>query len=499
MTSKILKSVVIAAIALAISVGVAAGQTSLITFWRRVGDALIPTRTDYTIGSPTSRISKIWLSDLDSTTGSIGSLAISGAVQGPLVVGGTATTTIKGDGTRSTFGGDIQTANNFIMPDNGSIIFNGPLGFGYFGYTSGGNTVELSLETATTTFSLVSAAGGFSAHLDPNAITDSRTFTFPDASGTFALAESIIEVAQGGTGTTTRQGAINILTDVAGATAEHVLTKDTATGNAIFKAVAGGGLNVQIFNTSGTWTKPSAGTIAFIQAWGAGGAGGRDGSANRGAGGGGGGYIERWILLSSLPETVSVVVGAGGPSLPSGANNSGAAGGNTTFGSFVTAYGGGGGGGNLGVQPGGGGGGGMVSAGVTATSGTGGNGGQPRSSTIGNGGDPGGINFDGGGGGGSGGAVGGSGGMATFGGGGGGGGGATEGGSGGGSVYGGGGGGGASGFATGGVGGVSLFGGNGGSGGYDGVSGSQPGGGGGGATGGTSGAGGDGRVIVTVF
>jgi hypothetical protein len=38
-----------------------------------------------------------------------------------------------------------------------------------------------------------------------------------------------------------RQTSLNNLTDVSGATNEHVLTKDTATGNVIFKASAGGG------------------------------------------------------------------------------------------------------------------------------------------------------------------------------------------------------------------------------------------------------------------
>ena len=50
-----------------------------------------------------------------------------------------------------------------------------------------------------------------------------------------------IAIANGGTGQETAQAAIDALTAVAGATDEHVLTKDTATGNAIFKAAGGGG------------------------------------------------------------------------------------------------------------------------------------------------------------------------------------------------------------------------------------------------------------------
>lgn len=50
-----------------------------------------------------------------------------------------------------------------------------------------------------------------------------------------------VAVADGGTGASTAQAAINTLSAVSAATNEHVLTKDTATGNATFKAPAGGG------------------------------------------------------------------------------------------------------------------------------------------------------------------------------------------------------------------------------------------------------------------
>ena len=58
---------------------------------------------------------------------------------------------------------------------------------------------------------------------------------YADLSGT-------LPIGNGGTGQTTAQLAINALTAVAAATNEHVLTKDTATGNAIFKVSAGGGV-----------------------------------------------------------------------------------------------------------------------------------------------------------------------------------------------------------------------------------------------------------------
>lgn len=78
---------------------------------------------------------------------------------------------------------------------------------------------------------------------------------------------SPVAIANGGTGQGTAQAAIDALTAVSGATNEHVLTKDTVTGNAVFKAaVAGSGdtfvsrgdINandyvLENFTTNGTW------------------------------------------------------------------------------------------------------------------------------------------------------------------------------------------------------------------------------------------------------
>lgn len=58
-----------------------------------------------------------------------------------------------------------------------------------------------------------------------------------------ANVQGVLPITKGGTGQITAQLAINALSSVSGATNEHVLTKDTATGNATFKAVATGHTN----------------------------------------------------------------------------------------------------------------------------------------------------------------------------------------------------------------------------------------------------------------
>lgn len=229
--------------------------------------------------------------------------------------------------------------------------------------------------------------------------------------------------------------------------------------------------DIQTFNSSGTWTKPSTGTFAYIQCWGGGGGGGSNKSTSGIVGGGGGGsYKERWVAIASLGGTETVTVGAGGTgaNAASAGTANGVNGGNTSFGSWATANGGTGGGGTL--NGGAGGGWAATATAATATNDTLGQG-------TGGAGADGGISYFGGGGGAT----------TTF--------------TGGKSIYGGGGGGGGGTSA----GGTSQFGGGGGAGinGGTGTAGTAPGGGGGGAgtnnTTNTAGAGAAGRVIVSVF
>lgn len=71
-----------------------------------------------------------------------------------------------------------------------------------------------------------------------------------DAANLITIAiTSPLPVANGGTNQITNQAAIDALSNVGPATNEHVLTKDTATGNAIYKAGGGGGGAALIMKT----------------------------------------------------------------------------------------------------------------------------------------------------------------------------------------------------------------------------------------------------------
>jgi hypothetical protein len=79
----------------------------------------------------------------------------------------------------------------------------------------------------------------------------------------------------------------------------------------------GAGVDVQLFTTSGTWTKPSGCRSVQIVCIGAGGGGGSghahaSGNKGGGGGGGGGGITELTYRAVALPGSLTVTVGTGG-------------------------------------------------------------------------------------------------------------------------------------------------------------------------------------------
>ena len=96
------------------------------------------------------------------------------------------------------------------------------------------------------------------------------------------------------------------------------------------------GASVTVFTASGTWTKPSSGTMVYVEMWG-GGAGGERSLSGNGLGGGGGAFRWHLVPMSALSATVAVTVGAGGIGDNGVVDNTN--GGNSSFGS-ISANGG---------------------------------------------------------------------------------------------------------------------------------------------------------------
>lgn len=140
------------------------------------------------IGSSSARVGKIWTTDLDSTTANIGTLTISSLATSPLLVGGSATTTIYGDGTQSVFGGGIRATNT-------SAFMGGNVGIGTSTpqttlHVVGSSTISngLTLGGLTNTLIWADSTGKLIATTTASGITSLNSST--SSTQTFALASS---------------------------------------------------------------------------------------------------------------------------------------------------------------------------------------------------------------------------------------------------------------------------------------------------------------------
>lgn len=106
-----------------------------------------------------------------------------------------------------------------------------------------------------------------------------------------------------------------------------------------------GGVDVQAFTASGTWTKPANAILSYGRCVGGGGGGGGApttgvGEASVGAGGGSGVYAEVFIDAELLASTVPVTIGAGGAAGAATGNVAAGTGGTTSWGAVLSAAGG---------------------------------------------------------------------------------------------------------------------------------------------------------------
>ena len=157
----------------------------------------------------------------------------------------------------------------FSQPTVSALVCTGNL----YGGTGASNNLELSSTTSATKGKVLSDSnmdlvsgkeyqiGGVPV-LSSNTLGSGVANSSLESVGTLDTGTweaDVIEIGFGGTGSATQQGAINSLTNVSAATNEHVLTKDTATGNAVFKVIPSTGGDVSkvgtpVNNQLGVWT-----------------------------------------------------------------------------------------------------------------------------------------------------------------------------------------------------------------------------------------------------
>lgn len=170
-----------------------------------------------------------------------------------------------------------------------------------------------------------------------SAVTATRA---ADAS-TFVELEAAVVVVEEGTANAASAWRQSVVNGTLGTTAITWLAFGGSTA----------GTQVDIFTSSGTWTKPSWATLVEAVCIGSGGGGSGGGKYATGSnrsgsgGGGGGGYSRNTFRAADLTGTVSVTVGAGGNGGAAQATNStagpwGGGGGASSFGSYIRAGGG---------------------------------------------------------------------------------------------------------------------------------------------------------------
>ena len=228
------------------------------------------------------------------------------------------------DVSAQTFTGDVTASGGTFLPT---------------GDTSAGDAAAMGYAAAD---GLVLTGQGSTSDVTIKNDADATVMSIP--TGTTGVTFSGSVTATGASVGALARGAIQVgnssgvAAAVAKGSAGTVLTSD---GTDISWAAAGGGADIQTFTSSGTWTKPSSGTLCIVYVAGGGGGGGRVTGISSGQGLGSV-ITSKGILASNMPSSFSVTIGAGGAGSTS-YTAAGSNGGTSSAGAILHSLGGNGG------------------------------------------------------------------------------------------------------------------------------------------------------------